>query len=98
MTELQTLRVKALLALVHEGQETGKMKPHVRKFIQDMARLMDWKPGFALSEKQAEFLKRLAWSYRWQIPVALRPAENPYERNLWPVSEEEESVPQKELL
>jgi hypothetical protein len=86
VTELQILRVRALAEAQMGENARAKM------FVRDMARLAEKNPNRDLTERQVGYLKGLCWTYRRQIPATLRPAQNPYDRQLWTEREEGETT------
>jgi hypothetical protein len=86
MTELQTLRTRAL-AEANLGQNH-----RAARFVRDMARLLKSHPEQKLTDRQAGYLIGLAWSFRRQLPAALRPAQNPYESHQWSQIEERDNT------
>lgn len=83
MTELQTLRIRSLA-----GANLGQNR-RAATFVADMRRLLERAPDSKLTARQAGYLVGLAWSYRRQIPAALRPAQNPYESQHWSQREDD---------
>lgn len=77
MTELQTLRIRALV-----DANLGQNK-RAAMFARDLLRRLETSPDYKLTNRQAGYLVGLCWSFRRQIPAALRPAQNPYESQHW---------------
>lgn len=82
MTELQQLRVRALAQIAakteSESDFIGKLNRGDRH-------------RWPLSPKQAEWLAKLAWKYRRQMPKPLVPAQDPWTLGAQNVTEENET-------
>lgn len=72
MTELQQLRARALSEATIAHGATGS-----RRFIKEMAWHVERQPDQPITLRQAEFLARLCWIYRRQLPKHLVPAQDP---------------------
>jgi hypothetical protein len=81
MTDLQKMRARAL------AQATIAKHTASYSFVKAMAHHAEHQPDRELTPRQAEFLTRLSWTFRRQIPAALVPAQNPY-----PQTEEESTA------
>jgi hypothetical protein len=84
MTELQTMRTRALAA-ANLGQNHRALS-----FIKDLERMIEHAPDRKLTPRQAGYLLGLSWSFRRQIPAALRPAQNPFESQVWSQREDDD--------
>lgn len=73
MTELQRLRAHAL------AQCTMCPGSWEKRFARDMASIATANPSQPLTPKQVEWISKLSWRFRRQMPAHLVPAQDPGE-------------------
>lgn len=73
MTALQQLRAKSLAACTMCPGSWEK------RFSRDMASIATARPEMILTSKQIEWLNKLSWRFRRQMPSHLVPAQDPGE-------------------
>lgn len=73
VTELQQLRARAL------AQCTMMPGSWEKRFARDMASIAAARPESNLSPKQMEWITKLSWRFRRQMPQHLVPAQDPGE-------------------
>jgi hypothetical protein len=72
MTTLQQQRARALAqCTIHKNTSSYS-------FVKSVAHWAEHQPDRVLTPRQAEFLIRLSWTFRRQMPAMLVPAQNPY--------------------